>query len=303
MPRLPCCCRAAAAEEDSRRSAVPLLPTPAYETAADGEIRQTILQLADKDATVRQHALDKLVKTRDGRLAAFVRSYFEGSLYLWNGQPVLGEQAASDAKGKRELLLDPLTLQPVLKDGVPAVVHLGELKEVDFPRTERKAVNDAQQALALWSDNYEKRISAIQRAGEHEIVGDLPALEEIAKADPLNKIRHTARESIDLIRLQGRFPGGGGGGPLGGRPRLGLIHSARGRNVLADLLEQTGKTGPPASRRTRRPRRLPGIDRARSIDTKAWWRFSIVLRTGCLARVDPDFDGVGIGDHVRHRWG
>lgn len=152
----------AAAEEDSRRSAVPLLPTPAYETAADGEIRQTILQLADKDATVRQHALDKLVKTRDGRLAAFVRSYFEGSLYLWNGQPVLGEQAASDAKGKRELLLDPLTLQPVLKDGVPAVVHLRELKEVDFPRTERKAVDDAQQALALWSDNYEKRISAIK---------------------------------------------------------------------------------------------------------------------------------------------
>ena len=71
-------------------------------------------------------------KRRDGRLSGLLNSYLEGNLYLWDGQPVIGEQAASDANGKRASLLDPLTLQPLLEEGKPVVVPLGEIKEVDL---------------------------------------------------------------------------------------------------------------------------------------------------------------------------
>ena len=147
------------------------------------------------------------MQTRDGRLSAFLKSYLAGSLYLWNGQAVIGDSAASDANGKRASLLDPLTLQPLVKDGVPVVVPLREIHEVDLPRSTQIGQR-CHAALALWSSDFGKRIAAIQRAGERQQVESLPALAEIAKADPSGRIRHTAQESIDLIQLTGTFPDG-----------------------------------------------------------------------------------------------
>ena len=127
------------------------------------------------------------------------------------------------------------------KDGKPVVVPLGEIQEVDLPRSQRKAVNEAMQALALWSNDFEKRVSGIQRAGESRVVGVLPALEEIVQTDPSKKLRHTARESIDLIRLDGTFPEDVSVDRLEAARDLGELHSARGRSLLADLLAETDK--------------------------------------------------------------
>src|SRR5208282_461414 len=195
--------------------------------------------------TIRHKAVNALVQSRDGRLSALMKSFLEGSLYLWHGQPVIGEEAAADANGKRAALLDPLTREPLLEEGKPVVVHLSEINEVDLPRSQRKAVNEAMQALALWSNDFEKRVAGIQRAGESKVVGMLPALEEIAKTDPAQKIRHTARESIDLIRLDGTFPEGVEVDRLEAARDLGNLHSARGRSLLADLLAETDNDATP----------------------------------------------------------
>ena len=204
--------------------------------AADDEVRQAIGQLADKDDAVRQKALDSLLQTRDGRLSAALKSYQEGNLYLWKGRPAVGEQAAPDAAGKRTALLDPLTLEPLVEDAKPVVLPNGDLKEVELPRSDRKAVNAAVHALALWSNDFEKRVSAIQSAGENRAVELLPALEEIVTADPSAKIRHTARESIDVVQVDGVFPDGVSVDRLAAARDLGTLHSERGRNLLADLL-------------------------------------------------------------------
>jgi len=238
--------------------------------ADDEEIRQAIRQLADKDAAVRRKTVEVLVKTHDGRLSALLKSYLEENLYLWHGQPVIGEPAAADANGKRAALLDPLTLEPLLKDGKPVVVSVGEIEEVAPARNERKAVNDVMRALALWSNDYEKRVSAIERVGENRLVETLPALEEIAKTDPSEKIRHTARESIDLIRLAGSFPEGVLVDRLEAARDLGALHSARGRNVLADLLAEMEKdsaagTLPDAAARDVYQKAIAQIDRYQNL--------------------------------------
>jgi len=212
---------------------------PRCARADEGEIRQAIRQLADKNAAVRRKALDALVQTRDQRLSSLLKSYYEENLYLWHGQPVIGEPAAADANGKRVALSDPLTMEPLVKEGQPVVVPLGEIEEVELASSQRKAVNDAIKTLALWSIDFEKRLSAIQWAGDGKHVELLPALEEIAKADPSAKIRHTARESIDLIRLDGTFPDDVSIDRVEAARDLGSLHSARGRNTLAKLLKQT----------------------------------------------------------------
>ena len=166
-----------------------LVSFPRYAMADDEEIRQVIRHLADKDAAVRRKAVDVLVQTRDDRFSALLKSYYEENLSLWHGQPVIAEQAPADANGKRAALLDPLTLQPLLKEGQSVVVPIGEIKEVELAANERKAVNNAVKTLALWSNDFEKRLSGIQWAGDGKHVEMLPALEEIAKADPAEKIR------------------------------------------------------------------------------------------------------------------
>ncbi|MGA2256408.1 MAG: hypothetical protein ABSG53_17295 [Thermoguttaceae bacterium] len=216
-----------------------LVSFPRYAMADDEEIRQVIRHLADKDAAVRRKAVDVLVQTRDDRFSALLKSYYEENLSLWHGQPVIAEQAPADANGKRAALLDPLTLQPLLKEGQSVVVPIGEIKEVELAANERKAVNNAVKTLALWSNDFEKRLSGIQWAGDGKHVEMLPALEEIAKADPAEKIRHTARESIDLIQLDGVFPESVAVDRVEAARDLGTLHSARGRSLLAKLLQET----------------------------------------------------------------
>ncbi len=231
----------ATAVENSRAAAS--APGPAGDAAVnDEQIRRLIMQLADNDADVRQKTLGEMVQSRDGRLAGLLNSYVQGSLYLWNGRPVISEPAEADAKGKRASLLDPLTLEQLPQDGKPVVVSLRDLKEVELPRSQRKAVVDAAQSLALWSNDFEQRVLAIQRAGERAAVENLAALDDIAKTDPSARIRRTARESVDLIHLSGGIPHQGEAvDRLQAARDLGLLHSARGRSALTDALVQMDK--------------------------------------------------------------
>jgi urea transport system permease protein len=118
-----------------------------------------------------------------------------------------------------------------------------EIKDDDVD-CERKIVDAAVLALALWSDDFEKRVAGIQKAGNRKVVEMLPALEEILQGDPSAKIQRTARESIDMIRLAGTFPDGVSVDRLEAAHDLATLRSARARNLLAELLAKTDKDAP-----------------------------------------------------------
>ena len=272
---------------------------PRSTIAADDEVRQAIGQLADKDDAVRQKALDSLLQTRDGRLSAALKSYQEGNLYLWKGRPAVGEQAAPDAAGKRTALLDPLTLEPLVEDAKPVVLPNGDLKEVELPRSDRKAVNAAVHALALWSNDFEKRVSAIQSAGENRAVELLPALEEIVTADPSAKIRHTARESIDVVQVDGVFPMASRSIDWQ-RPAIWGPCTASGAAICwRTCSHKPIKTRPPAGRRTRRPATFIDNRLRKSTDTRTGLPPSIASKTGCRAGRSWFLMAAGPGHYFR----
>jgi urea transport system permease protein len=237
--------RPATAENASQAGppGTPFLPgrEAAAAFAEERPLRDTIAQLADKDDVVRQKALYALAQSRDGRLSDLLKQYIEGSLYLWNGRPVVGQPALEDDNGKRVKLFDPLMSQPLLQNGRELVLPLKQLKNIELPRSERGAVNAAMQALAMWSSDSEKRLSAIHRAGDWKVVESLPELDEIRNSDAPPRIRRAARESIDLIRLSGTFPDGVKVDRLEAARDLGSLHSARGSDALKELLKEMDK--------------------------------------------------------------
>ena len=141
---------------------------------------------------------------------------------------MIGDLVEADAKGKRAALRDPLTLESVVHDGKPAVVALRDLKEVELPRIERKAVADAAQALALWSNDFDKRVSAIQRAGERASVESLPAR---PNRQDRSIRKNPARGSREHRSGPPLGPGRRAADRLQAARDLGALDSARGRSV------------------------------------------------------------------------
>ena len=214
----------------------------AAEEQGHGEqIRQLILQLADKDDAVRQKAVDEMVRSRDGRLAGLLNSYTQGNLYLWMGRPVIGEQAEADAKGKRRVVARSLIAGARIAGRQAGRRAAARSQGSRASAEPARRSTDAVQALGLWSNDFEKRISAIQRRRRAHGGGEHAGAEEIAKADPSAKIRRAARESIDLIRLSGSLPQGTEADRLEAARDLGTLHSARGRAALAETLDHMDK--------------------------------------------------------------
>jgi urea transport system permease protein len=162
-----------------------------------------MLKLADADAAVRVETLKALAKTGDLRVEAFFDAYRLGSVYLWNGRLVVCDEIIEDDDFNRFApLSDVLNHEPLLKDGQPLAVPIGEVQEVSPNRKERKLAAKARFLLRLSSPDREIRMSGVKKCGDPPVIADaIEPLQEIAEQDPDEKIRHVARESLLLIQL------------------------------------------------------------------------------------------------------
>ncbi len=231
----------------TRTAARPAATNP----AADDEIRRTLPQLASKDRAVRLKAIRALVQTHDLRVADILNYCRPGSaksLYIWDKQVALGENVRT-AGGKKVAYFDPLTLQPLIKDGKPVMVPEDDADSLDIPHDDQDAVKAAAQTMELFSPDFQQRYEAVRHAGdrrEDELTPALvdmlvPALEEILKTDQSAKIHRAARESIALVRLKGTFPPGEAVDRVEAARELGSLQSLRARPAIADQLARMDK--------------------------------------------------------------
>ncbi len=176
--------------------------------ADDADLRKTLVRLGGDDRNARRDAIEQLGHSKDERLIDFMKAFNEGSIYLWKSpsgpQIVRCDQMTSDSSGvKQAPLADPLTRDPLLVGGKQVVVPGKALVDIGPSGLERRTVADAIVSLELWSPNLGQRLSALQKAGSNANPKAIAALEEVEKSDSPDKVRRTARESIDMIRLSG----------------------------------------------------------------------------------------------------
>lgn len=217
-----------------------LAATPAVAgAAADDDLQAVMLRLADADVEVRAVAIQDLSHMKEGRLAGFMKAYQEGSIYLWKGRLVLCRQLTQDKDGTKVApLSDPLTRQPILIDGAPAIIPKSELTDVGPQTAERKLLGDAILLLELWSSDSEERLAAVQKCGSSRNAEFLPHLAEVAESEAPEKIRRTSRESGALIRLAGSVPDQKPQDRRTAARELAELRSARAVPVLQDLLQK-----------------------------------------------------------------
>ncbi len=182
-----------------------MMSRPAW--AADEAIQQAILKLASNDKQERAAALAQLAHSHDGGLVDFMTALNSGSIYAWksdSGLKVVRNDksfTAPDGVTKLAPLADPITNEPLLADGKPIVVPLKKLDDIGPVGPERRTISAAITSLALWSPDFERRLTAVLRAGSSGNPKLIPDLEELAHSNAPEKIRRTASESIDLVHL------------------------------------------------------------------------------------------------------
>ena len=202
------------------------------------------MRLGSDDRKVRREAIDQLAHSKDGRLIEFMKAFSGESIYLWKSpsgpQIVRCDTTPTDAKGvKQAPLADPLSGEPLLVEGKQIVVPLKQLDDISPAGPERRTVADAILALELWSPDFEQRLSALQKAGSNANPKLIPDLEEVAKSDAPERIRRTARESIDIIRLTGADMKPDD--RLAAAKDLAGMRSLRGGASIQDLLEHMAR--------------------------------------------------------------
>ena len=208
--------------------------------AEDETLRATMLKLADADAAVRVETLTALAKTEDLRVEAFFDTYRLGSVYLWNGRIVICEEIIEDDDFSQFApLSDPLNREPLLKDGQPLVVPIGEIQEVSPNRKERKLAARAKFLLRLSSPDREVRLSGVKNCGDPPVIPDArEPLRKIAEQDPDEKIRQVARESLLLIQLDEARSNQDQEALLQLSAELGSMKSMRALSRLQDMLNE-----------------------------------------------------------------
>jgi urea transport system permease protein len=212
--------------------------------AADEAIQQAILKLASSDKKERAAALDQLAHSHDGGLVDFMTALNSGSIYAWKSDSglkiVRNDKAVTAPDGITKLapLADPITDEPLLADGKQIIVPLKKLDDIGPVGPERRTISAAITSLALWSPDFEQRLTAVLRAGSSENAKLIPELEELAHSSAPEKIRRTATESIDLIHLSTADKPAD---RAAAAKALADLRSARGGSLLQDRLEQMDK--------------------------------------------------------------
>jgi urea transport system permease protein len=217
-----------------------LQPLAAAEDA-DAGLLQAMAELASDDATARKAAIETLAHSRDLRLIPFFDDYGKGNVYRLDRRMVLAPETRRDDQGiKHADLLDPLSRQPLLADGHPLSVALSALAEVSPSRKERTLVRDALVLLRLSDPDRERRLAAVQKAGDNPAPANLAALDELAPRETDARIRTAIDESAALIRLAGDGTPAGAAAQVAAARRLGELRSSRALTRLQELAAGKG---------------------------------------------------------------
>ena len=211
------------------------LASTAATAADDPHIRRDMLRLTHENPVVRHEAIDALVRTSDVRLAYFLSSYQQGSIYLYGDRLVLCENPVFDDHGNKFAhLSDPLTRARLLIDQEPEIVAFEELKSVGPSRRERGDVADALSILNLTSPEPARRLAAVRSSRKAKFV---PHLEKLLRTETVGNIHYAARERILLIRLAGLTPDGVANDRLSAARDLAGMRSRLALPVLENLIK------------------------------------------------------------------
>ena len=206
----------------------------------DDELRQSLKGLASDERSVRQQTLSALAASRDGRLVEFLQFYNQGGVFLWNDRIVVIPKFEEDSSGKEiARLVDPLTGEPLIVDGKPAVVFGSDVEGFSPSGRERRVVADSIRLLEIWLPDFKKRLSAIQRFGDSRDAKFLEPLEQLLETETPASIRSKARDSVLLIRAAGNVPDQPEDDRLAAIGELGQRCTARAVPLLKDLLKDT----------------------------------------------------------------
>jgi urea transport system permease protein len=201
---------------------------------ADAALLATMAGLASDDAAVRKAALGRLGQSRDARLVPFLNDFSQGSVYRIDDRIVIGPTTREVDGGKVTDLLDPLSRQPLERDGKPWSLPTAELaaRSLAPSRAERKAVVDAVTLLKLFDPNRDQRLAAVQKAGDAGGEANLAGLKALETDEGDARVRRAIGESLAIIAL--------GGTEMDARVaaarRLGELSSARALPRLQELL-------------------------------------------------------------------
>ena len=206
---------------------------------ADDEttLRREMLRLTASERADRLSAIESLQRVRDDRVLPFLEAYQRGEIYLWNSQLVFCDAMNRNSEATLMApLSDPLTREPIERDGQVVVVAKRELDAVGPRRPERRLITNAIRVLELWSSDRERRLGAVRRLGDTRNRIFMEPLEQLLDAETDEKVRHTARESVYLLQLAGTIEGLPQGDRIEAVKQLGEMASARAVPVLKDIL-------------------------------------------------------------------
>lgn len=172
-------------------------------------------KLASEDKKIVTQAVKDLAKSGDIRLESFFEMYRQGSIYNWPSKSgevriVLNEETLMDDDfNEFAPLLHPLSKEPFLINGEQAKPGLFELEDISPGRKLRSLVNSSKFLLRLFSPDLETRLSGVKKCGAPPFLPDaLSNLEEISNNKNEDaKVRHTAKESMELMILGGVVEG------------------------------------------------------------------------------------------------
>lgn len=172
-------------------------------------------KLASEDKKIVTQAVKDLAKSGDIRLESFFEMYRQGSIYNWPSKSgevriVLNEETLMDDDfNEFAPLLHPLSKEPFLINGEQAKPGLFELEDISPGRKLRSLVNSSKFLLRLFSPDLETRLSGVKKCGDPPFLPDaLSNLEEISNNKNEDaKVRHTAKESMELMILGGVVEG------------------------------------------------------------------------------------------------
>lgn len=179
------------------------------------KILEDIKKLASEDKKIVTQAVKDLAKSGDIRLESFFEMYRQGSIYNWPSKSgevriVLNEETLMDDDfNEFAPLLHPLSKEPFLINGEQAKPGLFELEDISPGRKLRSLVNSSKFLLRLFSPDLETRLSGVKKCGDPPFLPDaLSNLEEISNTKNEDaKVRHTAKESMELMILGGVVEG------------------------------------------------------------------------------------------------
>ena len=179
------------------------------------KILEDMKKLASEDKKIVTQAVKDLAKSGDIRLESFFEMYRQGSIYNWPSKSgevriVLNEETLMDDDfNEFAPLLHPLSKEPFLINGEQAKPGLFELEDISPGIKLRSLVNSSKFLLRLFSPDLETRLSGVKKCGDPPFLPDaLSNLEEISNTKNEDaKVRHTAKESMELMILGGVVEG------------------------------------------------------------------------------------------------